>query len=354
MAAMVGWSWVLAGSRIVGSSAKTRPATGMCLQYRGARDGRRRAPLAKYHQPARIGAGPRTSANVEQRKWALITLSGQTFALSGKDIWCGIADVMGRTNANIEDAAGTSVSSLVLGSPDMTKVCNTTNSSFLVSAFHTHITPFSLPLVSSSLSEGGEGGANSIAVAVFVRASVLERTVPMMTNLLHTRFPQLVCTVTVGGMTCKEDTTKALASVQQQPWQRLLTGTIRLFGVDQQGQLAKISEVLQKCRVTILNLWMTKGSGDRETGEFVERSEGGLSETFISIGAFDPTSFDEAALRIEVEACAHDVGYMVTSITLDSQETSSQELALYLLQRKAFLTEFNQVESGLTSLKFNL
>merc|ERR1719414_898904 len=83
------------------------------------------------------------------------------------------------------------------------RACHFRSPSFLVSAFHTHITPF---LTSLSGSRSEEAAGDSIAVAIFVRASMVESSVPLMTNLLHTRFPRLVCTVTVGGVTeCEEE-----------------------------------------------------------------------------------------------------------------------------------------------------
>merc|ERR1719330_1915343 len=85
---------------------------------------------------------------------------------------------------------------------DVTRACHARSPSFLVSAFHTHITPF---LSSLADSRTEEAPGDSIAVAIFVKASVVESSVPLMTNLLHSRFPRLVCTVTVGGVTgCEE------------------------------------------------------------------------------------------------------------------------------------------------------
>jgi len=310
------------------------------LQCRGASTAHRKA---RRRLLPRSATGPRIQ---EQRsKWALITLSGQTFASSGNDIWCGIADVMGRVGANIEDAAGTSMPSLAPGSagPDAGASAagpgpggtGTAGPALLVSAFRTHIAPFSLPLAQSPASEGGEG-ATGIAVAIFIKAWMKESSVPTVTNLLHTRFPRLVCTVTVGGPTDEE---------QSGGGAEVLTGTIRLFGIDQVGQLARIAEVLHRCRVTILNLLVTTGVCDSETGDFVERLGGTLSENVITIAAFDQATFDEAALRREVEVRAHKVGYRITSIILDNQESRSQELAGYYLQRKAFIMEVGKEDT---------
>lgn len=302
------------------------------VQHRSARTLRQAHPtVAAVQPPSMPRRGGRELRPQEQRKWALITLSGQTFVSSRNDVWHGIADVMGRVNANIEDAAGTSMRCPVPESADITAGCHTGNPSFLVSAFDTHITPFSMSFARSSLDESPE---DSHAVAILLKASIAESMVPLMTNLLHTRFPGLVCTVTIGGATEPEEA----VPMQQRP-QKVLTGTVRLFGIDEVGQLARIAEALHRCHVTILNLIVTTGICDFETGEFIERGHGTLAENVLTIAIFDRAVFNEAALRREVEATARDNGYKVTSIILDGQESRSQELAGYYLERKAFMSE---------------
>lgn len=248
---------------------------------------------------------------------------------------------MGRVGANIEDAAGTSMPGLAPGSAGA-RACDQASPACMVSAFGTHIAPFALPLAPSPAA--GAGSAPGIAVAIFIKASMMEGSVPTVTNLLHTRFPRLVCTVTVGGAADGEGKAEAPAPAEGQP-QEVLTATVRLFGNDQVGQLARIAEVLHHCQVTILSLLVTTGVCDSETGDFVERVGGPLSENVITIAAFNHSTFDEAALRREVEATAHKVGYMITSIILDSQESRAQELAGYYLQRKAFMLEVSQAEA---------
>jgi len=337
------------GARSRGCDAYQLLPTQRELQRRGIRS-RRKAPPARRPLPAQLAAAePRPQ---EQRKWAVITLSGQTFASSGNDIWCGIADVMGRVNANIEDAAGTSMPSPVdpnvSPSIDVARTCVSSSPSFLVSAFHTHITPF---LSSLADSREEEASGDSIAVAIFVKASMVESSVPLMTNLLHTRFPRLVCTVTVGGVTGDEDgeegtdaASEPVAADELAP-QRVLTGTVRLFGIDQVGQLAAISEILRSHRMTILNLLVTTGICDHETGEFIERVGGRLSENVIAVAAFDRSNFNEAVVREEITVAAHNVGYRVTSICLDSQEVRSSELAAYYLRRKAFMAQLSSTDT---------
>lgn len=251
---------------------------------------------------------------------------------------------MGRVGANIEDAAGTSMPSPVPGSARADGACDPASPDLLVSAFRTHIAPFSLPLAPPP--EDDQGGASGIAVAIVIKASMMESSVPTMTNLLHTRFPRLVCTVTVGGVTDGggAETAEALAPPQQKVLTGL-TGTVRLFGIDQVGQLARIAEVLHHGRVTILNLLVTVGVCDSETGDFVERVGGPLSENVITIAAFDQATFDEAALRREVEVGAHEVGYRITSIIFDSEALRAQGLAGYYLRRKAFMLEVGRAEA---------
>uniref|UniRef100_A0A7S0BAZ1 ACT domain-containing protein n=1 Tax=Pyrodinium bahamense TaxID=73915 RepID=A0A7S0BAZ1_9DINO len=330
------------GVEMMGCSFKT-----WGLQTRSARTCHRKVPPAR---PCGIVQDNSELSPQQQRTWALITLSGQTYASSVSDIWCNIGGVLGRVNANIEDAACTSMRSPVLKSGDAVEAHGSPNTSFLVSAFNEPI------LVPPSPSfQADEDGANSMAVAIIVRASLVESSVPVMTKLLHTQFPHLVCTVTIGGAT-EEAEASTLAQQQQNEQQqeqqrpRLLTGTIRLFGVDRAGQLTGVAEVLRRCRVTILNLLVTTGFCDVETGEFIERAGGPLGENVISIAAFDRAAFDEAALRQEVEVAARDVGYEVTSIILDSQEARSQELAGYYLRRKAFIADLGQVEPPLLQL----
>jgi len=260
---------------------------------------------------------------------------------------------MGRVNANIEDAAGTSITSmrsLAFDSGTEAAAASSSNwqtaPSFLVSAFNTHITPFATP------EDAHQDADDRQNVAIFVKASVVESSMPLLANLLHTRFPGLVCTVTVCG------TRQGDPTMQHQPTaedQTLVTGTVRLFGRDEPGQLAKIAKVLQNCHATILNLRVSTGFCDMETGDFVERTSGPLAENVISVAVFDQAGCDEKILRREVEIAADEVGYSVSSIIFDAQEGRSQELAQYYLRRKALLVEMGQrqlsdLHSGISTI----
>merc|ERR1712232_1360903 len=103
-----------------------------------------------------------------------------------------------------------------------------------------------------------------------------------------------------------------------------LTDTLRVFGMDQVGQLASLAEVLHRCRVTIVHLLVTTGYVDSETSEFLERVGGPISENVISIAVFDRSTFDEDKLRHEITEAAAKVGYHVCSIILDNQEDRPQ------------------------------
>jgi len=268
------------------------------------------------------------------QRHALITLSGQARVSPGTDLWNAIAQVMKEVNANIEDAAGTFMNASFSEPSDLRLIKNTKRSPrFLVSAFNTHIAPFSpahLQIANPDRQSGcgfwrEENSGDEVALACLLKASVREDRVSEMSDLFHTRFPGLVCTVTVGG-------TSTRASSE-------LLGTIRLFGVDQAGQLAKIAQVLHGCRVTILNLLVTTGYCDTETCEFLERQGGGLSENVLTVAAIDPATFDEETFRKEVAGTAQEVGYHVTSIILESEKNRAQQLARYYLRRKNFMNQ---------------
>ena len=158
---------------------------------------------------------------------------------------------MKEANANIEDATGTTVSS---PRPDLVSTARRCPR-FLVNAFNTRIAPFATA-----------DAVEELAVAFLLKAVVREDQLGRMTDLFHSRFPGLVCTVTLG------DTTPRRHLVPE------LTGMLRLFGPDQVGQLARIAEVLRSCRMTILNLYVTTGICDLETCEFVWREGGPLSD----------------------------------------------------------------------------
>lgn len=218
-------------------------------------------------------------------------------------IWNGIAQVMKEANANIEDATGTTVSSAQAGT-------------FSVNAFNTRIAPF-------AKSENDE-----LAVAFLLKAVVRQDNLSKMSDLFHTRFPGLVCTVTLGEAAVRRHLVPEV------------TGVIRLFGVDQVGQLARISEVLRSCRMTILNLYVTTGICDVETCEFVWREGGPLSENVITVAATDRATFDEETFRFEITTASKEVGYEVTSIIMESEHQRAKQLARYYLLRKKFMTEF--------------
>lgn len=248
---------------------------------------------------------------------------------------------MSEVDANIEDAA---IVSMPASSEDGASSADAKrhNPRFLVSAFNTHIQPFSPGLLQSREAQDSLG--DEVAVAFLLKASVGEELVQEMSNLFHTRFPGLVCTVTLGALLEPGNFGPPLRLAAEE-----VTVTIRLFGGDRVGQLARIAEVLNNCRVTILNLLVTTGVIDKETSEFVEQVGGPLSENVITVAAIDRTTFDEATLRTEVAKSAREVGYEVTSIILERDRLRAQKLARYYLRRKAFIHEISALEVGSTS-----
>jgi len=240
------------------------------------------------------------------------------------DVWCGISDVMAEVGANIEIASGT-----VMPGPTTTTGAPGDSEDvppFFVSAFNTHIVPFADP--DAAIPVDCKSKTFPLAVSIFLKASVCEGSVAAMSDRLHTRFPCLACTVTVGGST--EHGGDGELTLGR-------TGTILLFGIDASGQLARISEVLHQCGVTILNLQVTTGTVDAETCEFIELRGGNISENLISFAFLDEAKRDEARLRREMATATREVGYHVASIIMDNDVFSAQELAYYHLKRKAFL-----------------
>ncbi|CAE7296582.1 XCP1 [Symbiodinium sp. CCMP2592] len=197
---------------------------------------------------------------------------------------------------------------------------------FVVNAFNTKIAPFSPSL---QRTEQTTAPSDELAVAFLLKAVVREDNLAKMSDLFHTRFPGLVCTVTAGGAVAERKTTATRIS-----------GTLRLFGMDQVGQLAKISEVLHACGMTILNLHVTTGVCDVETCEFVVREGGPLSENVITVAAMNKETFEEETFRNEVEDASQEVGYAVTSIILEGEKHRPQQLARYYLRRKSFMGEW--------------
>ncbi|CAK8996875.1 Hypothetical protein SCF082_LOCUS4971 [Durusdinium trenchii] len=256
----------------------------------------------------------RAGSHVPLRQ-ALITLSGHTQVSSDNAIWNGIAQVMKEANANIEDATGTTVSSPQADAVAAARKCPR----FVVNAFNTRIAPFAA---------GGHSQEDELAVAFLLKAVVREDKLSKMTDLFHSRFPGLVCTVTLGEAAVRRHLVPEV------------TGMIRLFGPDQVGQLARISEVLRSCRMTILNLYVTTGICDVETCEFVWREGGPLSENVITVAAIDRETFDEETFRLEVARASKEVGYEVTSIIMESEHQRAKQLARYYLMRKRFMTEW--------------
>merc|ERR1712032_1101006 len=143
--------------------------------------------------------------------------------------------------------------------------------------------------------------------AIFLKALMAESAVPEMTQLFHTRFPRLACTVTVGGM--MENSQSNRVTTHQQEQRQRLTGEMRVFGMDQVGQLAVIADVLHRNAVTIVNLAVTTGYVDLETCEFTECVGGPISENVISFIIFDRSMFDERRFRREFEEAVLYVGY---------------------------------------------
>eukprot|EP00929_Paragymnodinium_shiwhaense_P095595 TRINITY_DN56812_c0_g1_i2.p1 TRINITY_DN56812_c0_g1~~TRINITY_DN56812_c0_g1_i2.p1 ORF type:complete len:382 (-),score=64.64 TRINITY_DN56812_c0_g1_i2:426-1571(-) len=305
------------------------------------------SPAAAERAGAADKAGDDLAGEQEVRKWALITLTGQSRICSGTDIWHGIATVMHQVGANIEDAAGTFMQSPApIGqSPHAARSSKT--STFMVSAFGTHISPFDVATL--------QGDSVRVAVAIFVKATVPVSAVAEMTDRLHTQFPALVCTLTVGeaakvdaGEICTLSSVTDVESVdagrvgvaESTAATGTLTGTLRLFGRDQCGQLAGVTETLARQKVTILNLQVSIGSADLNTCEFTECPGGTLAENTITIAVFDRNAFDEVAFRKEIQLAASREGYTVTSFILEGQPRRAEELANYLLRRKKLLSEF--------------
>eukprot|EP00931_Biecheleriopsis_adriatica_P039490 TRINITY_DN22582_c0_g1_i1.p1 TRINITY_DN22582_c0_g1~~TRINITY_DN22582_c0_g1_i1.p1 ORF type:complete len:350 (+),score=61.77 TRINITY_DN22582_c0_g1_i1:46-1095(+) len=319
---------------------QARGAVPMLQQHRGVRQRRMLPPVARLEEALGTSSGSSSRRGPVKRQ-ALITLSGHTRVGSSNDIWHGIAMVMKEVKANIEDATGTTMQAAPF-SADLPRVDRKSKGSpkFMVSAFNTHIAPFSSTPWQMAEKENKDSG-DEVAVAYLLKASVDEQAMLQMSDLFHTRFPGLVCTVTVGSL---EDGPRQAMDSTDSPHsnftvQHEVTGTIRLFGKDQVGQLATISEVLHNCRVTIQNLLVTTGVCDAETCEFVERVGGPLSENVLSVAAIDRATFDENNFRQQVARAAQEVGYHVTSIILDSEKLRVQQLARYYLRRKAFMDE---------------
>ncbi|CAE7421348.1 unnamed protein product, partial [Symbiodinium microadriaticum] len=225
--------------------------------------------------------------------------------------------------ANIEDATGTTMAS---GEEEAILSMARRCPRFVVNAFNTKIAPFSPTL---QRTEQTTAPSDELAVAFLLKAVVREDNLAKMSDLFHTQFPGLVCTVTAGGAVAERKTTATR-----------IAGTIRLFGMDQVGQLAKISEVLHACGMTILNLYVTTGVCDVETCEFVVREGGPLSENVITVAAMNKETFEEEAFRNEVEDASQEVGYAVTSIILEGEKHRPQQLARYYLNRKSFMGEW--------------
>ncbi|CAE7817963.1 scn4aa [Symbiodinium sp. CCMP2456] len=212
---------------------------------------------------------------------------------------------------------------------------------FVVNAFNTKIAPFSPSL---QRTEQTTASSDELAVAFLLKAVVREDNLAKMSDLFHTRFPGLVCTVTAGGAVAERKTTATR-----------IAGTIRLFGMDQVGQLAKISEVLHACGMTILNLYVTTGVCDVETCEFVVREGGPLSENVITVAAMNKETFEEEAFRNEVEDASQEVGYAVTSIILAArfQGTTYANIRCAVCKKACIFTE-THVDSSSQYLKIGV
>jgi len=274
---------------------------------------------------------------------ALVSLSGETTVTSDNDVWCGIAMVMERVGANIQDAAGTFMRNDKVSKSES---CGG-EWSFSAHPFGTRLTPMGAKM--------SDEGSDTFAIALLVKASIPEANIQLMSHILHTTFPRLVCTVTYGAHLNVEGNDAAAALVagadgqegapRPLPEDRFLTGTIRLFGPDKVGQLATIAAVLAQCSVSILNLLVTTGFGDRDTYEFLDRAGGPLSENVISVAAFDRAAFDEARFKEEVTEAAKRVGYTAISIVVDAQANRArvrEELADYYLSRKSSIRDYIQ------------
>mmetsp|Transcript_13334 Transcript_13334/g.31234 ORF Transcript_13334/g.31234 Transcript_13334/m.31234 type:complete len:365 (+) Transcript_13334:80-1174(+) len=257
---------------------------------------------------------------------ALITLSGVNPAASANDVWCGVAKIMGQANANIMDASGSFVKINSRGGGHANT--NASGLSFLVNAFNTTITPFA--------ERGGGGHMDSAAVSVFLKVNLPARNMEKMLHLLHTRFPRLVCTVTVGGEPSDTDKEKVDKPADAVSW----TGTMYLFGEDRVGQLAAISEAMVQSRLMILQLTVTTGFYDPVTGEFVEGIGGPLSENRIKFAVYDGTLIHEEVVNEKVAEASQKVGYGVTSVLWDHQGTQEQDLAYYFMKRKEFILDY--------------
>jgi len=293
---------------------------------------RRRRLAAIVGPPPSIHQGPRprsrrrgslAAAVLQPRRFALVTLSGRSIAVAENNVWCGIADVMASVHANIEDAAGAFTRS------DKVAKKGGMDKSFVAYPFGTRLTPLS----TGHMGSDGE----SYTVAIVMKVSIEERSVQEMTDLLHSKFPGLVCTVCYGGVP-----EESVSTAEEAP---MLRGTIRLFGLDRVGQLLKIADRLAFCRVTISHLFVASGFGDRETYEFVEAPGGPLSENLIIVNALDHTAASEDVLQRELSGVVKEVGYAVASIIFDQHrggrgQQVKEELATYYLERKAYIKEF--------------
>lgn len=271
------------------------------------------------------------------QKLALITLSGETVLASGNDVWCGIASVMARVGANIEDAAGA-----FMRIDEQAKLRRDLCKEFQTFSAH----PFGTRLTRVSVSS--EDGRERFAVAVLVKATIAENVVEEMSHRLHTTFPRLVCTVSYGGVPADVALSEGSPAARPEK-QGAIGGTIRLFGEDKAGQLASIADVLARSHVTILNLMVSTGYGDRDTYEFLEHPGGPLGENVIQVAAFGEADFDEEAFTQEIARVVTDAGYTVMSVLFDKQtsrSTRGQGLADYYLKRKSYIKTFLEKEDA--------
>jgi len=274
-------------------------------------------------------------------RWALVTLSGITRpGVSSNDIWAGIAAVMGRAGANIQDAAGTFAPQPVQAPSGREAVepIASNSSDFVLGAFGTRIAPYADPY------EDEPGVRRS--VALFFRAAVPEDNVPLMSSLMQKEFPLLVCTVTMGGALDEGLQRGAMLSGSSRADQikRDRLATLYFFGADYVGQLARLTSAMLRCRVSIVHLKTSTGNVDPDTCEYVERAGGPLSENVITVSSIDEGVLLSAErLRAEIGPVAEEVGYEVFAVVADEDEERPRILAEYHLHRKSLLQRFAEL-----------
>ncbi|CAE8733661.1 unnamed protein product, partial [Polarella glacialis] len=279
--------------------------------------------------------GKEDASSASSFKRVILTFSGKVRASSGSEIWSRVAQVMSAAGANIETAGGTFVP-MELGSEEAE------SESFSVSAFGACISPSILPA-------DGLREEPLLGCTMFLKAVLPNERVSDLMQLLRTQSPLQVYTISLSSdaVPCSATDSCPERDLQTGEAGDRETGTLYLFGVDQPGQLARITEMLSRHGVSVSHLRVQSGGPDPAKCDFAPSASGGgpLAENRIRI-IYNAASTDTEKLRRDIQRVGEEVGYSVTCLSMDSESQFRAMTPSYVLRRKAFAVAYLQEVSA--------